>query len=279
MVTKPRLGEILASAEPEFSNDVSNDRLAMLMFVKPLPSPIIILPLPTTKLLPVSNKPPLTFKEPVIVVGTFISNPLVSEISATADPDSILSIFRSSNASGGILNSPLPSPSYLDAVIGTFTLNCCSVITAKAEPVKILSNSKSSIASGGMLNNPLPSPLYTPSIVTDPDTLIDPVNWEPLIGDVTINDSPFATDAVALPLAIKGDAAATTFCNCEPSPINVKALTLPLTSTEPVNSEPNCDPVAGVITLKSNPFATDAVTLPLAINAAISDNSAITPVN
>ena len=130
-----------------------------------------------------------------------------------------------------------------------------------------------------MLNNPLPSPLYTPSIVTDPDTLIDPVNWEPLIGDVTINDSPFATDAVALPLAIKGDAAATTFCNCEPSPINVKALTLPLTSTEPVNSEPNCDPVAGVITLKSNPFATDAVTLPLAITGDISDNSAITPVN
>ena len=175
-VTKPKLGEILASAEPEFSNSVSNDKFAMLMFVNPLPSPISILPLPTTKLLPVTVKLPLTLNDPVIFVGTFISNPRSSLISATAEPDSILSILRSSNASGGILNNPLPSPSYLEAVIGTFTLNICSVINANAEPVKIRSNSKSSIASGGILNNPLPSPLYTPSIDTDPDTFIDPVN-------------------------------------------------------------------------------------------------------
>ena len=131
----------------------------MLMLVIPLPSPIIILPLPTTKLLPVTDNAPLTVKDPVMFVGTFISKPFCSEITAIAEPDSILSIFRSSNASGGMLNNPLPSPSYRDAVIGTLTLNVSSVNKANAEPVKILSNSKFSIASGGMLNNPLPSPL------------------------------------------------------------------------------------------------------------------------
>ena len=176
-VTKPKLGEILASAEPEFSNSVSNDKLAIVIFVNPLPSPSNILPLPAVILLPVTTIPPVTNNEPVRVVFTFISSPLASEITATAEPDSILSILRSSNASGGMLNNPLPSPSYLEAVIGTFTLNICSVINANAEPVKILSNSKSSIASGGMLNKPLPSPVYTPStIVTEPDTFIDPVN-------------------------------------------------------------------------------------------------------
>ena len=37
---------------------------------------------------------------------------------------------------------------------------------------------------------------------------------------------------------------------------------------EPVNSEPISEPVAAVITLKSNPFATDAVAEPLAMNGA-----------
>ena len=92
---------------------------------------------------------------------------------------------------------------------------------------------------------------------------------EPERGEVlTTNNWPLATDAVAEPLAINGAAAACTFVNWEPSPKNLNALTLPLTSTEPVNSEPNSEPVAAVITLKSNPFATDAVAEPLAINGA-----------
>ena len=262
-VTKPKLGEILASAEPEFNNSVSNDKFAMLMFVKPLPSPIIILPLPTTKLLPVTTIPPVINNEPVTVVSTFISNPLSSLISATAEPDSILSILRSSNASGGILNNPLPSPSNLAPLIGTFTSNESSVINANAEPVKILSNSKFSIASGGILNNPPPSPVYIPStIVTEPDIFIDPVNCEPLVGEVTTNVSPLDTDAVALPLAIKGAAAACTLVNCEPSPMKETAVTLPLTLIDPVNSEPlsadkTTNPLSGDV---------DAVTDPDAIN-------------
>ena len=68
--------------------------------------------------------------------------------------------------------------------------------------------------------------------------LTEPVNCEPLMGEVTTKVLPLDTDAVAEPLAIKGAAAACTFVNCEPSPINVNALTLPLTSIEPVNSEP-----------------------------------------
>ena len=42
---------------------------------------------------------------------------------------------------------------------------------------------------------------------------MEPVNWEPLTGVVTTNVSPLATDAVALPLAIKGAAAACTLVN------------------------------------------------------------------
>ena len=51
----------------------------------------------------------------------------------------------------------------------------------------------------------------------EPETSIEPVNSEPICEPVfavlTTNLSPLATDAVAEPLAIKGDAAATTFVN------------------------------------------------------------------
>ena len=51
----------------------------------------------------------------------------------------------------------------------------------------------------------------------EPDIATEPVNCEPIEEDVapviTSNILPLATDAVALPLAIKGDAAATTFVN------------------------------------------------------------------
>jgi hypothetical protein len=58
--------------------------------------------------------------------------------------------------------------------------------------------------------------------VNEPLIATDDVNWDSNEPDntavVTINCLPFATDAVAEPLAIKGDAAACTFVNWEPSP-------------------------------------------------------------
>jgi hypothetical protein len=115
-----------------------------------------------------------------------------------------------------MLNNPLPSPSYLAAVIGTFTSNLVGSIIATPEPELILANSKFSIASGGMLNNPPPSPINKDA-VSEPLIATDDVNcdlYEPDDGVVsTINLSPLATDAVAEPLAINGDAAACTFVN------------------------------------------------------------------
>ena len=99
-----------------------------------------------------------------------------------------------------------------------------------------------------------PSPTNE-NAVTEPDTSIEPVNSEPISEPVfavlTINRSPLATDALAEPLAINGDAAATTFVNWEPSPTNENACTLPLTSIEPVNLEPKSEPLNPVLT--SNP--------------------------
>ena len=71
-----------------------------------------------------------------------------------------------------------------------------------------------------MLVNPEPSPTYLPppSTIIEPDVFIEPVNSEPLIGAVTTNESPLATDAVAEPLEIRGAAAACTFCRFDPSP-------------------------------------------------------------
>ena len=200
--TNPKSGEISAVAEPLCSRFVSNARFAILIFRKPLPSPKNDDPDASTISLPLTNNPP------VIDVFTFTCNPLLGDISAVAEPETILSNSKSSRASAGILNNPLPSPSYLDAVIGTLTNNLLGSITANAEPEFILSNSRFSNASNGILNNPPPSP------------------WK--------------RDAVIEPL----------------------------TDTEPVNSEPICEPVAEVITLKSSPFSTDAVTEPDAILGA-----------
>ena len=197
---------------------------------------------------------------------------MFGEITASTDPDIILSNCKSSNASAGILNNPLPSPSYLAAVIGTFTSNLVGSIIATPEPELILANSKFSIASGGMLNNPPPSPINKDA-VNEPVIDTEPVNCEPLLA-FTINLSPLATDAVAEPLAINGAAAACTFVKNLPSPntnplaVKSSAVNEPLTETEPVNSEPISEPVAEVITLKSNPFATDAVAEPLAMKGA-----------
>jgi hypothetical protein len=58
---------------------------------------------------------------------------------------------------------------------------------------------------------------------TEPLISTEPVNSEPIslsnFAVFTINLSPSATDAVAEPLAIKGDAAACTFVIYLPSPI------------------------------------------------------------
>ena len=90
----------------------------------------------------------------------------------------------------------------------------------------------------------LPSPYMKSDTVSEPLTLTLPVNSEPTpepVYAVTItNLSPLATDAVAEPLAIKGAAAAATFVIYLPSPyMNSVALIEPLTSIEPVNTEPS----------------------------------------
>ena len=83
---------------------------------------------------------------------------MFGDITASTEPDTILSNCKLSSASGGMLNNPLPSPSYLAAVIGTFTSNLFGSTIATPEPELILNNSKFWMASGGMLNNPPPSP-------------------------------------------------------------------------------------------------------------------------
>ena len=68
-------------------------------------------------------------------------------------------------------------------------------------------------------------------------------------------------DAVAEPLAINVDVNAGILNNPLPSPLNKDADTLPLISTEPVNSLP----LIADSTLNPNIGETDAVTLPLII--------------
>ena len=138
--------------------NVSNDKLAILIFRNPLPSPKNTEPEFATTFPPVTNNEPVTLRLPDTNVLVPICNPLFGDITASTEPDIILSICKSSNASGGILNNPLPSPSYLAAVIGTFTSNLVGSIIATPEPELILANSKFSIASGGILNKPPPSP-------------------------------------------------------------------------------------------------------------------------
>ena len=173
--TNPLSGEIDAVNEPLFNIGVSNAKLAILIFLNPLPSPINDDPEDAIIFPPVMNNPPLTLKLPDTNVRVPISNPLFSDITASTEPDCILSILRSSNASGGMLNNPLPSPSYLAAVIGTFTSNLVGSIIAKPEPELILDNSKFSIASGGMLNNPPPSPMNSDAVI-EPLIATDDVN-------------------------------------------------------------------------------------------------------
>ena len=119
----------------------------------------------------------------------------------------------------------------------------------------------------------LPSPYKKSVALIEPLTstlpvILVPTN-EPVAEVVTTKVFPLATDAVAEPLAINGAAAATTFVINLPSPnIKSRTTTEPLTSTEPVNSEPICSSNFAVVTLNRSPSATDAVAEPLPINGA-----------
>ena len=148
----------------------------------------------------------------------FTSKPLFGEIIALTEPELILSNCKSTSDSAGILNNPLPSPSYLDAVIGTFTSNLFGSIIATPLPELIFTNCKSSSASNGILNNPPPSPINKDADIL-PLMFTEPVNSEPLCGENTTNPKSGETDAVTEPDAILGAAAACTLVNCEPSPI------------------------------------------------------------
>ena len=185
-IWNPKSGEICAIAEPDCKRDVSNDRFAILMFVKPLPSPTKREPDAITISLPVTFIPPVTKREPEnILTEVLISNPLSGEITACTEPDSILSNFRSVSDSAGMLNRPEPSPSYLDAVIGTLTSNLSGSIIAAAEPELILSSSRFSNASSGMLNRPPPSP-WNKDAVIEPVIETEPVNCEPICEPVAL---------------------------------------------------------------------------------------------
>ena len=90
--TNPKSGDILAIAEPDCSRDVSNDKLAILILVNPLPSPTNVEPDEIITFPPVTNKLPLTASEPEnILTDVFISKPLFGDITASTDPDIILS--------------------------------------------------------------------------------------------------------------------------------------------------------------------------------------------
>ena len=79
--TNPKFGEICAVTEPDCNREVSNAKLAILIFLNPLPSPINEEPLWSIILPPLTNTLPLTVNEPEnILTFVFISNPLFGDI-------------------------------------------------------------------------------------------------------------------------------------------------------------------------------------------------------
>ena len=74
--TNPKSGEIVAVNEPLCKRLVSNAKLAILIFVIPLPSPTNFEPDDKITSLPVINNPP------VIEVSTFISSPRLGDMTA-----------------------------------------------------------------------------------------------------------------------------------------------------------------------------------------------------
>ncbi len=121
--TNPKSGDILAIAEPDCNKDVSNDKLAILILVNPLPSPTNPEPVAAIIFPPVTNIEPVTLKLPSILADVFTLNPLFGDIIASTEPEFILLNSKSSKDSAGILNNPLPSPLNNDADTGTLTNN------------------------------------------------------------------------------------------------------------------------------------------------------------
>ena len=123
-----------------------------------------------------------------------------------------------------------------------------------------------------MLNNPLPSPLNIDAD-TEPVTLIEPVNCEPLSGDITTNPKSGDTDAVTEPDANAVDvnasgANAVLGISNNPAPLPLNILPL-LKKTLPLNVEP----LATDLTTNPSASLTEAVTLPLAILLMLNDNA------
>ena len=138
--------------------------------------------LPTSKLVPTSAdlstfkvslvlKEPLISNVPLISVSTLISNPKFGEITASAEPDLILSI--SPIESALIFVIPLPSPLITPPTVkdsdtfnaplidvSTFTFNPLSgETTADAEPLIILEAASAERASVGISYKPTPLPV------------------------------------------------------------------------------------------------------------------------
>ena len=63
LICNPKSGDICAIAEPDCRSEVSNAKFAIVIFVIPLPSPTKDEPLANITPPPVTNKPPLTFKD------------------------------------------------------------------------------------------------------------------------------------------------------------------------------------------------------------------------
>ena len=63
LICNPKFGDICAIAEPDCRSEVSNAKFAIVILVNPLPSPKYAEPLAATMLPPVTNNPPLTFKD------------------------------------------------------------------------------------------------------------------------------------------------------------------------------------------------------------------------
>ena len=123
-----------------------------------------------------------------------------------------------------------------------------------------------------MLNNPLPSPLNMDAD-TEPVTLSEPVNVEPLSGEITTNPKSGDTDAVTEPDANAVDvnasgANAVLGISNNPAPLPLNILPL-LKKTLPLNVEP----LSSDTTKNPNSSLTEAVTLPLAILAILNDNA------
>ena len=62
-ICNPKFGEISAVALPLSNKEVSNDKLAILILLNPLPSPTNDDPLAIIISLPVTNIPPLTLSD------------------------------------------------------------------------------------------------------------------------------------------------------------------------------------------------------------------------